>query len=162
MEHQQCTDGSSCTSQTFPGISYLSYIAEYFCCCLGTSTSVSELMCRRKQHKNIGIYILSLDLCSNSFWQYFLNPKVAKEPVPTQLELIAKDILVPLLAVFHQLIGKVASFSAYLTHSLLLILTSFIFLAFIIFSNRLVKSNLQEKWKQRQHFSLYANACISL
>ncbi|KAF3456470.1 hypothetical protein FNV43_RR01120 [Rhamnella rubrinervis] len=39
-------------------------------------------------------------------FQYFLNPKVAKEPVPMQLELIAKDILVPLLAVFHQFIKK--------------------------------------------------------
>ncbi|KAK2358448.1 ARM repeat superfamily protein [Trifolium repens] len=39
-------------------------------------------------------------------FQYFLNPKVAKEPVPPQLELIAKEILVPLLAVFHQFVGK--------------------------------------------------------
>ncbi|CAJ2650143.1 importin beta-like SAD2 homolog [Trifolium pratense] len=39
-------------------------------------------------------------------FQYFLNPKVAKEPVPTQLELIAKEILVPLLTVFHQFVGK--------------------------------------------------------
>ncbi|XP_021751943.1 uncharacterized protein LOC110717528 [Chenopodium quinoa] len=34
-------------------------------------------------------------------FQYFLNPKVAKEPVPPQLEQIANDILVPLLAIFH-------------------------------------------------------------
>ncbi|KAK2647116.1 hypothetical protein Ddye_022311 [Dipteronia dyeriana] len=33
-------------------------------------------------------------------FQYFLNPKVAKEPVPPQLELISKEILVPMLAVF--------------------------------------------------------------
>ncbi|XP_015900167.3 importin beta-like SAD2 homolog isoform X2 [Ziziphus jujuba] len=39
-------------------------------------------------------------------FQYFLNPKVAKEPVPVQLELIAKEILVPLLAVFHQFVEK--------------------------------------------------------
>ncbi|KAK7264768.1 hypothetical protein RJT34_32378 [Clitoria ternatea] len=39
-------------------------------------------------------------------FQYFLNPKVAKEPVPPQLELIAKEILVPLLAFFHQFVGK--------------------------------------------------------
>ncbi|RDX78950.1 Importin beta-like SAD2-like protein [Mucuna pruriens] len=39
-------------------------------------------------------------------FQYFLNPKVAKEPVPPQLELIAKEILVPLLAVFHQFVEK--------------------------------------------------------
>ncbi|KAJ9536856.1 hypothetical protein OSB04_029589 [Centaurea solstitialis] len=35
-------------------------------------------------------------------FQYFLNPKVAKEPVPPQLELIAQEILVPLISVFHQ------------------------------------------------------------
>ncbi|XP_057524952.1 importin beta-like SAD2 homolog isoform X3 [Amaranthus tricolor] len=34
-------------------------------------------------------------------FQYFLNPKVAKESVPPQLEQISKDILVPLLVVFH-------------------------------------------------------------
>ncbi|BFG14847.1 hypothetical protein CerSpe_011210 [Prunus speciosa] len=39
-------------------------------------------------------------------FQYFLNPKVAKEPIPPQLELIAKDILVPLLTVFHQFVEK--------------------------------------------------------
>lgn len=43
------------------------------------------------------------------FLQYFLNPKVAKEPVPPQLELIAKEILVPLLSVFHHLVERVAS-----------------------------------------------------
>ncbi|OMO58548.1 hypothetical protein COLO4_34539 [Corchorus olitorius] len=39
-------------------------------------------------------------------FQYFLNPKVAKEPVPLQLELIAKEILAPLLTVFHHLVEK--------------------------------------------------------
>lgn len=39
-------------------------------------------------------------------FQYFLNPKVAKEPVPPQLELIAKEILAPLLTVFHHLVEK--------------------------------------------------------
>ncbi|KHN28171.1 hypothetical protein glysoja_023989 [Glycine soja] len=39
-------------------------------------------------------------------FQYFLNPKVAKEPVPPQLELISKEVLVPLLAVFHQFVEK--------------------------------------------------------
>ncbi|TKY54298.1 intracellular protein transport [Spatholobus suberectus] len=39
-------------------------------------------------------------------FQYFLNPKVAKEPVPPQLELISKQILVPLIAVFHQFVEK--------------------------------------------------------
>ncbi|KAG7995708.1 hypothetical protein I3843_01G123200 [Carya illinoinensis] len=39
-------------------------------------------------------------------FQYFLNSKVAKEPVPPQLEQIAKEVLVPLLAVFHHLVEK--------------------------------------------------------
>ncbi|KAJ6312263.1 hypothetical protein OIU77_013910 [Salix suchowensis] len=42
-------------------------------------------------------------------FQYFLNPKVAKEPVPPQLELIAKEILVPMLSLFHQLVQKALS-----------------------------------------------------
>ncbi|XP_038723829.1 uncharacterized protein LOC120015460 isoform X4 [Tripterygium wilfordii] len=39
-------------------------------------------------------------------FQYFLNPKLAKEPVPPQLELIAKEILVPMLAVFNHIVKK--------------------------------------------------------
>nr|XP_019702618.1 importin beta-like SAD2 isoform X2 [Elaeis guineensis] len=39
-------------------------------------------------------------------FQYFMNPKVPKEPVPSQLELIAKDILVPLQATFRHFIDK--------------------------------------------------------
>ncbi|XVE82344.1 hypothetical protein DITRI_Ditri15bG0140800 [Diplodiscus trichospermus] len=39
-------------------------------------------------------------------FQYFLNPRVAKEPVPPQLELIGKEILAPLLTVFHHLVEK--------------------------------------------------------
>ncbi|XP_071937700.1 uncharacterized protein [Coffea arabica] len=39
-------------------------------------------------------------------FQYFLNPKLPKEPVPPQLELIAQEILVPILALFHQLVEK--------------------------------------------------------
>ncbi|KAF8401236.1 hypothetical protein HHK36_012168 [Tetracentron sinense] len=42
-------------------------------------------------------------------FQYFLNPKVAKEPVPPQLEQIAKEILVPLLAIFHHFVEKALS-----------------------------------------------------
>ncbi|KAL5549373.1 hypothetical protein UlMin_004604 [Ulmus minor] len=38
---------------------------------------------------------------------YFLDPKVAQEPVPLQLELIAKEILVPVLTIFHQYVEKV-------------------------------------------------------
>ncbi|KAK8495777.1 hypothetical protein V6N11_033680 [Hibiscus sabdariffa] len=45
-------------------------------------------------------------------FQYFLNPKVAKEPIPPQLELIAKEILAPLLKLFHHLVEK-----AIATHS---------------------------------------------
>ncbi|KAL4296077.1 hypothetical protein GQ457_12G013020 [Hibiscus cannabinus] len=45
-------------------------------------------------------------------FQYFLNPKVAKEPIPPQLELIAKEILAPLLTLFHHLVEK-----AIATHS---------------------------------------------
>ncbi|CBI22815.3 unnamed protein product, partial [Vitis vinifera] len=45
-------------------------------------------------------FCLSFSLC------YFLNPKVPKEPVPPQLELITKEILVPLLAVFHHFVEK--------------------------------------------------------
>ena len=50
--------------------------------------------------------------------QYFLNPKVAKEPVPPQLELIAKEILVPMLRLFHQLAQKVLwlAFSVYVDY----------------------------------------------
>ncbi|CAL5412945.1 unnamed protein product [Camellia sinensis] len=44
-------------------------------------------------------------------FQYFLNPKVAKEPVPPQLELIAQEILVPLFDVFHQCVQKALTFS---------------------------------------------------
>ncbi|KAF9592182.1 hypothetical protein IFM89_012676 [Coptis chinensis] len=42
-------------------------------------------------------------------FQYFLNPNIPKEPVPPQLDLIAQDILVPLLAVFHNLVEKALS-----------------------------------------------------
>ncbi|XP_057871628.2 uncharacterized protein LOC131078011 isoform X2 [Cryptomeria japonica] len=37
-------------------------------------------------------------------FQYFMNPKVAKEPVPVQLELIAEEILVPLCRIFHHFV----------------------------------------------------------
>ncbi|KAH9684060.1 Importin N-terminal domain-containing protein [Citrus sinensis] len=40
-------------------------------------------------------------------FQYFLNPKLAKEPVPPQLELIAKEIIVPMLTIFHCFVEKV-------------------------------------------------------
>lgn len=40
-------------------------------------------------------------------FQYFLNPKVVKEPVPEQLEQIAAEILVPLQVTFHHFTDKV-------------------------------------------------------
>ncbi|XWS53459.1 hypothetical protein CRYUN_Cryun10bG0003300 [Craigia yunnanensis] len=55
---------------------------------------------------------------ANSEWStinaltYFLNPKVAKEPVPPHLVLIAKEIFAPLMTVFHNLVEKVIA-----THS---------------------------------------------
>nr|GMD89242.1 importin beta-like SAD2 homolog isoform X1 [Ipomoea batatas] len=52
-------------------------------------------------------YLLSIATVIS--WQYFLNPTLAKEPVPPQLELIAKEILVPLLAVFHHFVDNVRS-----------------------------------------------------
>ncbi|XAR56947.1 hypothetical protein NMG60_11024924 [Bertholletia excelsa] len=63
-------------------------------------------------------------------FQYFLNPKVAKEPVPLQLELIAKEILVPLLNVFHQCVAKVLTIcveSEEETEKLLLIISKCIY-----------------------------------
>ncbi|XP_050216139.1 importin beta-like SAD2 homolog isoform X2 [Mercurialis annua] len=58
-------------------------------------------------------------------FQYFLNPKVAKEPVPPQLELITKEILVPILSVFPRLVEKalssISSMELELEKSLLLI-----------------------------------------
>ncbi|KAI0518612.1 hypothetical protein KFK09_006048 [Dendrobium nobile] len=42
-------------------------------------------------------------------FQYFLNPKVPKEPVPLQLELIVEVILVPLQATFHFFVDKALS-----------------------------------------------------
>lgn len=65
------------------------------------------------------LYLLCLVSKMVSFLQYFLNPKVAKEPVPPQLELIAKEILVPLIAVFHKFVGKVLCFIIYVTYHFL-------------------------------------------
>ncbi|RID63443.1 hypothetical protein BRARA_E02452 [Brassica rapa] len=64
----------------------------------------------------------SLISCSESSWstvnalmvlltvvkpfQYFLQPKLVKEPVPQQLESISNEVLVPLVAVFHRLVDK--------------------------------------------------------
>ncbi|KAJ0980544.1 hypothetical protein J5N97_008799 [Dioscorea zingiberensis] len=43
-------------------------------------------------------------------FQYFLNPKVLKEPVPAQLESIAEILLSPLLVTFHHCVDKALSF----------------------------------------------------
>ncbi|MCO5600948.1 hypothetical protein L7F22_055065 [Adiantum nelumboides] len=40
-------------------------------------------------------------------FRYFMNPKVAREPVPEQLELISKDLLAPLHQYFHSLVEEV-------------------------------------------------------
>ena len=38
-----------------------------------------------------------------------MNPKLAKEPVPPQLELITQEIIVPLISVFHQFVEELCS-----------------------------------------------------
>ncbi|KAJ1696023.1 hypothetical protein LUZ63_012721 [Rhynchospora breviuscula] len=42
-------------------------------------------------------------------FQYFFNPKVPKEPVPQQLELLATEILAPSQPTFHHFVAKVLS-----------------------------------------------------
>ncbi|BBN00117.1 hypothetical protein MPTK1_1g26560 [Marchantia polymorpha subsp. ruderalis] len=42
-------------------------------------------------------------------FQYFMDPTVAREPVPEQLELIGKELLVPLHSIFHHLVQQVAA-----------------------------------------------------
>lgn len=39
--------------------------------------------------------------------QYFLDAKLAKEPVPPQLEQLAVHILVPLISTLHSFVDKV-------------------------------------------------------
>ncbi|KAJ7567515.1 hypothetical protein O6H91_02G151300 [Diphasiastrum complanatum] len=39
-------------------------------------------------------------------FQYFVDPTVAREPVPEQLELISKGLIVPLHEMFHQLVEQ--------------------------------------------------------
>lgn len=56
-------------------------------------------------------YLAAVGLLQKFSWQYFSNPKVAKEPVPPQLELIAQEILVPMLMVFRNLVEKVVPFT---------------------------------------------------
>ncbi|KNA17637.1 hypothetical protein SOVF_078380 [Spinacia oleracea] len=63
-------------------------------------------------------------------FQYFLNPKVAKEPVPPQLEQIGNDILVPLLAIFHGFTEKALAIKGSLnieTENILLIVCKCIY-----------------------------------
>ncbi|KAL2338903.1 hypothetical protein Fmac_013349 [Flemingia macrophylla] len=68
----------------------------------------SHLICGVNTEWNTVNALLVLHALLRPF-QYFLNPKVAKEPVPPQLELISKEILVPLLAVFHQFVEKASA-----------------------------------------------------
>ncbi|KAG6548714.1 hypothetical protein Mapa_009869 [Marchantia paleacea] len=42
-------------------------------------------------------------------FQYFMDPTVAREPVPDQLELIGKELLVPLHSIFHHLVQQVTT-----------------------------------------------------
>ncbi|KAL2650845.1 hypothetical protein R1flu_018973 [Riccia fluitans] len=42
-------------------------------------------------------------------FQYFMDPTVAREPVPQQLEDIGKELLVPLHSIFHHLVQQVAA-----------------------------------------------------
>lgn len=39
--------------------------------------------------------------------QYFLDAKLAREPVPPQLEQLAVHILVPLISILHSFVDKV-------------------------------------------------------
>lgn len=55
------------------------------------------------------MYDVFLTFPSFPFWQYFLNPKVAKEQVPPQLEPIAQEVLAPLISIFHQLVEDLTS-----------------------------------------------------
>lgn len=97
-------------------------------------------------------------------WQYFLEATVSKEPVPPQLELIAKDILVPLLTLFHQIVQQVivfytslSSFSPPACSSMRLYNDGFYDV-----SNRHWVLMVQQMWKRKIYFWLSANACISL
>ncbi|KAL3700792.1 hypothetical protein R1sor_018814 [Riccia sorocarpa] len=42
-------------------------------------------------------------------FQYFMDPTVAREPVPQQLEDIGKELLVPLHSIFHHLVQQVTA-----------------------------------------------------
>ncbi|XP_011656322.1 uncharacterized protein LOC101205180 isoform X1 [Cucumis sativus] len=55
------------------------------------------------------INVLSVLCTTCRPFQYFLNPKDSKEPVPPQLELLANTIIVSLLAVFHRLVEQAIS-----------------------------------------------------
>ncbi|KAF6156526.1 hypothetical protein GIB67_011327 [Kingdonia uniflora] len=67
----------------------------------------SDLVCEGSSSQWSTINALTVLQAIIRPFQYFLNPNLAKETVPPQLELIAKEILVPLLIVFHRLVEKV-------------------------------------------------------
>ncbi|KAG0569597.1 hypothetical protein KC19_6G101400 [Ceratodon purpureus] len=67
--------------------------------------------------------LLGLQTITKPF-QYFLNPTMAREPVPENLELITKELLVPLHGLFHELVQQVATSKAegYSQHDSILLL----------------------------------------
>lgn len=56
-------------------------------------------------------------------FQYFLNPKVAREPVPEQLELIAKEVLVPSYGIFHHFVEQAVAFKGIAVENVHVLLT---------------------------------------
>ncbi|XP_073393290.1 uncharacterized protein [Physcomitrium patens] len=66
--------------------------------------------------------LLGLQIITKPF-QYFLNPTMASEPVPEQLETISKELLVPFHGTFHQLVQQVATSKAaeYSQHDIILL-----------------------------------------
>ncbi|KAG0600495.1 hypothetical protein M758_11G038800 [Ceratodon purpureus] len=65
-------------------------------------------------------------------YKYFMDPTVAREPVPEQLELISKELLAPLQGIFHHLVQQVAASKSegYAQHdNILLVLCKCLYLA---------------------------------
>lgn len=65
-------------------------------------------------------------------YKYFMDPTVAREPVPEQLELVCKELLAPLQGIFHHLVQQVAASKSegYAQHdNILLVLCKCLFLA---------------------------------
>ncbi|KAM0046778.1 putative armadillo-like helical protein [Helianthus debilis subsp. tardiflorus] len=62
----------------------------------------SDLVVNNSRWKTVNALTLVQSLVRP--FQYFLNPKLAKEPVPPQLELITQEILVPVVSLLHQFV----------------------------------------------------------